>query len=118
MRPLTALLLVALCPPLVQALPPLAQPETDRLIRQLGSDRYAEREAASRRLEEMGWHAREVLLKAAADKDVERRARVRRLLRAMEARFQGQVRAVADAAWWLAEPTVAPVQRKIKERQL
>lgn len=118
MRPLTALLLLTLGPRLVQALPPLPQPETDRLICQLGSDRLVEREAASQKLEGRGWHARAALLKAAKDSDVERRARARRLLLAMEARFQGQVRAMADAAWWLAEPAVAPVQRRIKERQL
>jgi hypothetical protein len=61
-----------------------AAAEVDRLIRQLGSDTFEEREAASRALVALGKSARPALARAARTGDAEVRARARRLLVALE----------------------------------
>jgi hypothetical protein len=63
-----------------------------RLIRQLGDDRYARREAASRELDAIGEPARAALTRAAADPDPEVGRRARQLLDRLA------VRAMAAAA--------------------
>src|SRR5438105_698561 len=80
MRPFVpALLAVVLAQPLV-ALPPPSATGVARLIKQLGSDRFAEREAASKTLESMGERARVAVQKAQEAEDPEVRARARRLV--------------------------------------
>jgi hypothetical protein len=65
-----------------------AAAELDQLIRQLGSNKFAEREAASKALEALGRSARHALGRAAASGDAEVSNRARRLLRAL-ARKEG-----------------------------
>jgi uncharacterized protein (TIGR03067 family) len=60
--------------------------EIDRLVRQLGSPQFAEREAAVARLETIGEPALEALRKAAGSDDGEVRRRTRALVEAIEAK--------------------------------
>jgi RNA polymerase sigma factor (sigma-70 family) len=63
--------------------------EVERLIRQLGSDRFTEREEATQALEKIGEPAYEALRKAAADSDdVEIRKRAEGILRTIEQRWE------------------------------
>src|SRR5947209_5791743 len=94
----------ALCPLLLAvemtlALPALAvgtetptPVEIRRLITQLGSDEFAEREAASRRLEAIGAPALPALHRAAASQDPEVRRRAGQVIPAIHARLFGEVR--------------------------
>jgi RNA polymerase sigma factor (sigma-70 family) len=67
--------------------------EINRLIRQLGSDRFAEREAASMRLEAIGEPALGALRRAAADStDAEVRRRAQEALRVIQRRLFGELR--------------------------
>jgi hypothetical protein len=70
------------------ALPAAAPPSAPvkRLIRQLGSDSFDEREAASEALERIGAPALPELRKAAGNRDLEVRRRSARLVRAIQAR--------------------------------
>src|SRR5690242_18268406 len=85
---------------MMSALPKLAAgPETpaeaviDRLIAELGSDKYTEREGASRRLEAAGEPALPALRKAAAmSADPEVRRRAEHVIQTIHARRFGQVR--------------------------
>jgi WD40 repeat protein len=75
-----------------QAAPPEAA-EVGRLIQQLGSPEFAEREAATRRLHALGEPALESLRDAAARaEDAEVRRRAEALVRAIESRLYGEVR--------------------------
>jgi hypothetical protein len=67
--------------------------EIDKLVKQLGSPRFAEREAAMKRLEAIGAPAAEALRKAAAGPDAEIRRRAERLLGIIPevARAKGQL---------------------------
>src|SRR5262249_8595512 len=65
--------------------------EIDRLIQQLGSDRFAEREKASRRLEIIGEPALEALSKATKSADTEIRKRAIHLEKTIQARATCQV---------------------------
>jgi hypothetical protein len=85
---LTSALLVAGAP----AEPPA---EVERLIGQLGSAQFAEREAASRALEATGEPAVEALRKAVQSSDAEVRRRAEELLRCIEGRAARQGRAHA-----------------------
>src|SRR5262245_45034999 len=85
MRRLGLLFLAGACL-LTEAPPsPGAEPDpdrVDRLIRQLGSDRFKEREAAAKALEELGEPALPALKRAATDSpDVEVRRRAEALLK-------------------------------------
>jgi HEAT repeat protein len=89
MRPLVPLLLVLLLTPPAAAFPPRSSLEVARLIEQLGSDRYLEREAASKQFEAFGESALPVLWKAATDsKDAEVRKRAERAALAIENELQ------------------------------
>jgi uncharacterized protein (TIGR03067 family) len=74
--------------------------QIDLLIRQLGSSQFAEREAASRRLEAIGETALEALRKAAKSNDVEVRRRAEQVIEAIEAkdydRLEGSWEGTAD----------------------
>jgi WD40 repeat protein len=71
-------------PPAPKETPPRAEPaqaaEIARLIKQLGSDEFADREKASKRLGEIGEPALPALRKAAGSDDAEVRERARRLI--------------------------------------
>jgi WD40 repeat protein len=72
---------------------PAADAEIARLIRQLGSEDFDEREKASRRLEEIGGPAWGALRRAAQnDKDAEVRGRAAEIVRTLRTRLFGPVR--------------------------
>src|SRR4051794_24003756 len=76
---------------LALALPGVARPEDgriDRLISQLGSSRYADREEASKALDEIGAPALDALRKAAGAKDAEIRRRAEALVARIEKRVE------------------------------
>lgn len=83
--------------PRVSSEPATDPDEIDRLIRQLGSDRFTERQKASKALEAVGEPALEALRKAAKDSDAEVRRRANELVHTIEARraAQGRDRALA-----------------------
>ncbi len=67
--------------------------EIERLIRQLGSDDFDEREAASRALKAVGEFAREALLKAtSADNDAEVKGRAEKLVEVLDANLYRELR--------------------------
>src|SRR5437764_1345544 len=66
--------------------------EVDRLVRQLGSDTFAEREDASRRLETLGEPALGLLRQASNSDDAEVRRRARELVAIIERRIYGELR--------------------------
>jgi hypothetical protein len=84
--------------PAVPAKPlrPLAAPgdavRIDSLINQLGSEQFAEREAADRELTRYGERALPALRKAARSPDAEVRRRVKELLRAIKAKAEAPAR--------------------------
>src|SRR4051794_2831547 len=73
--------------------------EVRRLITQLGSDEFAEREAATRRLEAIGAPALPALHQAAASQDPEVRRRAGQVIPAIHARLFGTLRQVRRVAW-------------------
>lgn len=79
-RLIMAILVAATLPDVAAALPPLSVIEIDRLVRQLGSNGYYEREAATKALQARGKPALPALRVACADKDAEVRKRARRLI--------------------------------------
>jgi RNA polymerase sigma factor (sigma-70 family) len=96
-------------PPVDRRAEPKATPapnseEVERLIRQLGSEKFKEREAATAALEAIGEPAYEALRKAADDSDdVEIRRRAERIMRTIEQRwevrrFQGPIESVYSVA--------------------
>src|SRR5262249_5517618 len=64
-------------------------PEVERLIRQLGSEDFARREAASKRLQAIGEPALPALRKAMGSEDLEVRHRARGIVTAIENRLYG-----------------------------
>jgi hypothetical protein len=76
-----------------------AAAEMDRLIRQLGSDKFVEREAASKALEALGKVAVPLLRQALASADAEVRSRAKCLLQALEQK---------DSTWYLSYSHDAP----------
>ena len=115
MRPLAlALLALPLARPAV-ALPPPSAAQIERLIRQLGADRYADREAASKALAALGKPALPALKTACAAKDAEVRKRARRLVEVL-APVEQRVVIIEEAATkfeWVefkVEILVAPAQ--------
>ncbi len=62
--------------------------EIERLVKQLGSDKFKEREAATTHLKEIGEPALADLRKALASDDLEVRLRASRLIEAIAARLQ------------------------------
>jgi RNA polymerase sigma factor (sigma-70 family) len=81
--------------------PPVAEAEIERLIKQLGSEKFTEREAATTALASIGEPAYETLRKATeASEDVEIRRRAERLILLIEQRwevrrFQGHTKEIA-----------------------
>jgi WD40 repeat protein len=76
-----------------------------RLIKQLGSENFAEREAASKRLGALGEPALEQLRQAAQSADPEVRRRARELCAAIERRLHGELRCLVGhrgGVWALA----------------
>jgi hypothetical protein len=65
------------------SLPAVSATDVDRLARQLGSDRFDEREMASKALAALGIAARQALTRATMSGDAEVRTRAKRLLEAM-----------------------------------
>src|SRR5262249_44516344 len=68
------------------------RPDVPALIRQLGADSFAEREAASKALQKIGPPALAELRKALVSKDLEIRRRARRLVDAIEKEVYGLIR--------------------------
>lgn len=89
---------------------PQASPtEIERLIRQLGSGRFEEREAASSGLAEIGEMALEALRKAASAKgDAEARRRSQDLVRAIERRLFCELRYLEGHSRGVACVTFSP----------
>src|SRR5262249_48820037 len=69
-----------------------APAEIDRLIKQLGSDEFSERDAASKALDAIGEPAREALLKASRSDDAEVRQRAEHLLKALDVKVYRELR--------------------------
>src|SRR5688572_18850811 len=71
----------------------LSRGELDRLIKQLGSDKFADREDASRELQLTGVEAFPLLKRAAANHpDAEVRARAALIVEKLSGKFFGEVR--------------------------
>src|SRR5947209_7543798 len=96
-------------PVLFGAAPPSgSKAEVERLIEQLGSDDFDEREAASKRLAEFGEPALDALHRALMSDDLEVRCRARRIVALMEKKLSyeqlrltghaGEVRSVCVSA--------------------
>src|SRR5207249_3594946 len=87
--------------------------EIDRLIRQLGSRQFAEREAASKRLEAIGEPTLDALHKAAEDStDAEVRKRSQAVLRAIQQRLFGEVRRFKGHTNWVIGVAISPDGRR------
>jgi hypothetical protein len=121
MRPLLVLALVALAvalsgpaagdPPAPKKgeEPPADPAEVGRLIGNLGSDRFADREAAARRLEALGEPALDALRRAAASPDAEVRERAGAVVRAIQQRLYGERHRFDEhAPHWVVSVAVAP----------
>jgi hypothetical protein len=92
---------------MVPALPaPEDAPQVSRLIKQLGSDDFEEREAASKQLDGMGESALDALRKAAeSDTDAEVRRRAAELIAGIEQRLYGEQQHLAghtNEVWAIA----------------
>jgi uncharacterized protein (TIGR03067 family) len=75
--------------------------DIDRLIEQLGSNSFAEREAAAKKLEAVGQPALEALLRTAHHQDAEIRRRVERLLVSLQAQFHREQHKKLAGSWKL-----------------
>ncbi len=82
-------------------LPGRTQPEVKRLIRQLGSESFPEREAASRALEAIGEPAQQALRTAINDSDPEVRRRAAELVEALVDRVRGEEVVALQGLWVL-----------------
>src|SRR5262249_8730416 len=86
---------------------PAAQ-EVDQLIEQLGSEKFAERQAASKRLAEIGERALSALHKALDSPDLEIRHRAEDLVRVLERRLFGELRVLAGHTRPIVSVALAP----------
>jgi hypothetical protein len=75
-----------------KAAPEKSTSEIDRLLRQLGSDEFGEREAASKTLEAIGEPARAALRKAASGNDAEVKRRAEKLIEKLDAKNYCELR--------------------------
>ena len=96
-------ILLVICPIRADAASP-GDREVERLVRQLGSGKFAEREQASQKLEAIGEPARSALRTAAASPDPEIQGRADRILLALNTKlqvlcYQGHAGAVFGAAF-------------------
>jgi hypothetical protein len=82
-RLIMAALVAVLLPGVAAALPPLSAAEIDRLVKQLGSNGYYEREAATKALRAVGKPALPALRLACECKDAEVRKRAQRIIEAI-----------------------------------
>jgi predicted secreted protein len=82
-RLMLAALVAFLLPRVAAALPPPSAVKAGLLVKQLGSNNYSEREAASKALRALGKPGLPALRMACADKDAEVRKRARRLVEDM-----------------------------------
>src|SRR5262249_26245961 len=91
---LFSFMLLTLTVPALSQSPTKAEPsEIERLIKQLGSDNFAEREAASKALEAIGEPALEALKKAATESvDAEVRRRAKQMVQSVEAKLYRELR--------------------------
>src|SRR2546423_4899768 len=78
-----ALLLLVLPSVLAGAVAP-DDTEVERLVKQLGSDKFKEREAATKRLKEIGEPALDAVTKATTSDDLEVRRRAERIVTVIE----------------------------------
>jgi hypothetical protein len=101
--PLLNLFLPALLALASAAAPP---PDIARLVEQLGSPRFEEREAADKALEKIGEPALEALRGTARSSDAEVRRRAVELVKAIEVRTKGTVGVVATWADLLRQPAI------------
>ena len=110
--------------------------DVEQLIRQLGSDKFEEREAASKALERIGEPAFPALRKAAGRDDAEVRRRARRVMEATYARLAARDTEALQGTWvlqtveWMGEKTEQDalpsdpdlrweyLYRKVEEREL
>jgi uncharacterized protein (TIGR03067 family) len=81
--------------------PRIDQAGIQRLIRQLGSDSFKEREAASRDLAAIGESAEQALRRALLDSDLEIRRRATRLLHTLAGRIRAREVAALQGLWVL-----------------
>ncbi len=89
----SSLLLVLVLPASSEQPVKVAPAQVERLVRQLGSESFAQREAAGKALDAIGEPALDALRKAASDSpDAEVRRSAKRLVKAIEARIQGELR--------------------------
>jgi hypothetical protein len=86
-------------------LPRPGPPSIDQLIKQLGSEEFAEREAAAEALETIGAPALEALRNAARNDDPEVRRRAERLITVLENRF------TIEVARSIRESNLSPVEK-------
>src|SRR5262249_35420991 len=88
--------------------------EVERLIKQLGSNNFAEREVASRRLEDIGEPALEALRKAASARDdAEVRRRAQDLVRAIERRQNPERRCFVGHTGVINSVTFSPDGKRV-----
>lgn len=92
-----ALVIIAVAQPSF-ALPPISG-DLDRLVKELGSDDFALREAATKTLQSFGERALPALESAKASPDPEIRRRVRRISEAVVARRERQQRQPLQGRW-------------------
>jgi uncharacterized protein (TIGR03067 family) len=99
MRTLVLVPLLAILTPSARALPPPTQSAISRLIEQLGSPSFPEREAASRSLETIGDKALPALQKAKTASDAEVRRRAGRIFRRVIEDLTERERQKLDGLW-------------------
>jgi TPM domain len=97
------------------ALPPPSTSEVEHLVRQLGSDEFEQREAASKALEALGERALAALQKVQDAEDAETRSRARRLIEVIRrGRLLGATRDIRDEGKFFGEPTVTEAGKVIR----
>lgn len=79
----------------------IAPPDAPALVRQLGSDEFAEREAASRKLAALGQAAVDALRHGLKSDDPEVRSRAARLLQSITTKGQREETRVLQGSWKL-----------------
>ncbi len=85
-----------------------------RFIKQLGSDSFEEREAASKALESIGEPARRALEKAAIDSDdAEVKRRIGTLFEALDAALVGECHAFRGHTDWVSQVSISPDGKRI-----
>ena len=92
----------------------LTTQESCHFIKQLGSDSFEEREAASKALESIGEPARRALEKAAIDSDdAEVKRRIGTLFEALDAALVGECHAFRGHTDWVSQVSISPDGKRI-----